>query len=125
MVARWLSSGTKPTIPIPRFEPLLSPLWSPSAAPRRSPSCSDCCAIPILRCARPQHSRRVDPEREVRLAAAQSLGLLGDRAAVPLLLAAWDQADPDLRDGIARAISRLDTASLGELIARLIQHDDP
>ena len=66
-----------------------------------------------------------DPEREVHLAAAHSLGLLGDRAAVPLLLAAWDQAGPDLRDGIARAISRLDSASLGELIARLIQHDDP
>ncbi|MFL5511359.1 MAG: HEAT repeat domain-containing protein, partial [Gemmatimonadales bacterium] len=66
-----------------------------------------------------------DPEREVCLAAAHSLGLLGNRAAVPLLLAAWNQAGADLKDGIARAISRLDSASLGELIDRLIQHDDP
>ena len=66
-----------------------------------------------------------DPEPQVRLAASHSLGVLGDRAAVPLLLAAWDQASSDLRDSMTRTISRLDTASLGDLIDRLVQHDDP
>ena len=65
-----------------------------------------------------------DREEEVRGAAARSIAALGDRSAVPALLRAFPQAPPDLREGIAIAVSRLEPSAVAGLIDALIQGDD-
>jgi HEAT repeat protein len=65
-----------------------------------------------------------DREEEVRAAAARSIAILGDRAAVPGLLRAYPAAPPNLREGIAAAVSRLEPGAMAGLIDDLIERDD-
>ena len=65
-----------------------------------------------------------DPEERVRLATANALGVLGDPAAMPVLLQTFEYASRDLRSIITLAISQLDPDALSELIERLNQADD-
>jgi HEAT repeat protein len=65
-----------------------------------------------------------DPAEPVRRAAAQALGLLGDREAVPALLRTYPGAPAGLRQVIAVAVGRLDPATVAGLLDSLVESRD-
>jgi len=74
--------------------------------------------------ARPLVGLLEDPAEPVRRAAADALGLLGDREAVPALLRAFGGAGPGLRESITVAMSRLDPATVAGLLDSMIESHD-
>ncbi|MCK6526433.1 HEAT repeat domain-containing protein [Myxococcota bacterium] len=67
-----------------------------------------------------------DSNRDIRARAVESLGILGDKRAVPALIAALDDRDPGVRREAVEALGKLkDPAAAAPLMKLLASEEKP